>query len=178
MVQAGTLEVQSAARLVLQDGRRVSIRPVAPADAAGLGELYARCSDDSRFFRFHAGKPGLRRAEAEYLAGSDGAGRVALVATISEKGEERIVADARFDAVVPGDVEAALLVRDDFQGVGLGGVLLQHLVGVAASLGHRRLVLDILAGNHRMVALARRLGARYAGPAGHSMLFAVELQGG
>ncbi|HMC79756.1 MAG TPA: GNAT family N-acetyltransferase [Acidimicrobiia bacterium] len=155
----GTLELQ--------------IRPVDATDAGRLVGLHARCSDKARYFRFHAAKPRLRAAEADYLAGVDGETRVALAATVVEDGEERIVADARFDVVGDGDAEAALLIRDDMTGRGLGRLLLGRLLELAAGLGVRRILLDILPENKAMLALARRVGAGPVGFDGQSVLYAV-----
>jgi len=149
------------------------IRPVSAADAGRLVELNARCSERAQYFRFHAPKPRLRAVEADYLAGVDGRGGIALAATVVEDGEERIVADARFDLVGDGDAEAALLIRDDFAGRGLGTVLLDRLLDLAAGLGVRRLLLDILPDNTAMLALARRVGAEPVAFDGRSVLYAV-----
>ena len=153
----------------------LQIRPVTGADAERLVDLHARCSDEARYFRFHAAKPRLRAAEADYLAAVDGRARVALAATVVDDGEERIVADARFDLVGDGDAEAALLIRDDMTGRGLGRLLLGRLLELAAGLGVRRVLLDILPENRAMLALARRVGAAPAGFDGQSVLYAVEL---
>jgi RimJ/RimL family protein N-acetyltransferase len=151
------------------------VRPVSPADAAGLVDLHARCSEQARYLRFHAPKPRLRAAEADYLAAADGRARVALAATVVEDGEERIVADARFDLTEPGDAEAAFLIRDDFAGRGLGSRLFRHLLELAAALGVRRILLDILPENAAMQALARRFGAEPVAFDGRSVLYAVEV---
>ena len=153
--------------------RTLQIRPVTGADAGRLVDLHARCSETARYFRFHAAKPRLRTAEADYLAAVDGRGRVALAATTIEDGEERIVADARFDLVGDGDAEAALLIRDDMAGQGLGRLLLGRLLELAAGLGVRRVLLDILPENRAMLALARRVGAEPVGFDGRSVLYAV-----
>src|SRR2546423_4826762 len=116
----------------------LEIRPVTAEDAGRLVDLHTRCSEEARYFRFHAAKPRLRAAEAEYLAAVDGRTRVALAATAVEDGEERIVADARFDLVGDGDAEAALLVRDDVAGRGLGRLLLGRPRELAPDLGVRR----------------------------------------
>ena len=155
--------------------RTLQIRPVRADDAGRLVDLHARCSDDARYFRFHAAKPRLRAAEAEYLAGADGQARVALAATVTEDGEERIVADARFDLVGDGDAEAALLVRDDMTGRGLGTLLLDRLLEQARGRGVRRVLLDILPENQAMLALARRVGGEPVAFDGQSVLYAVEV---
>ena len=153
----------------------LQIRPVTAADADRLVDLHFRCSDEARYFRFHAAKPRLRAAEAGWLAAVDGETRVALAATVVEDGEERIVADARFDLVGDGDAEAALLIRDDLAGRGLGRLLLDRLLELAAGLGVRRMVFDILPENRAMLALARRVGAEPVSFDGHSVLYGVEV---
>ena len=152
---------------------QLHIRPVTALDAGRLAELHARCSEQAQYFRFHASKPRLRAAEADYLAAADGRARVALAATVTEDGEERIVADARFDVLGDGDAEAALLVRDDMAGRGLGRLLLTRLLELAAGLGVRRVLLDILPENRAMLALARRFGGEPLGFDGRSVLYAV-----
>ena len=153
----------------------LQIRPVEADDAERLVDLHNRCSDEARYFRFHAAKPRLRPAEARYLAAVDGDARVALAATTIEDGEERIVADARFDLVGDGDAEAAVLLRDDVTGRGLGTLLLDRLLQRAAETGVRRLLLDILPENKAMLALAHRVGAAPVGFDGRSFLYAVEV---
>jgi acetyltransferase len=153
----------------------LQIRPVRADDAERLVDLHNRCSEQARYFRFHAAKPRLRAVEGDYLAAVDGAARVALAATTTEDGEERIVADARFDLVGDGDAEAALLLRDDVTGRGLGTLLLDRLLERAADLGVRRVLLDILSENKAMLALARRVGAEPAAFDGRSVIYAVEV---
>jgi acetyltransferase len=154
----------------------LQIRPVRADDAERLVDLHNHCSEHARYFRFHAAKPRLRAVEAEYLAAVDGEARVALAATTTKDGEERIVADARFDLVGNGDAEAAVLLRDDVTGRGLGTLLLDRLLERAAELGVRRMLLDILPENKAMLALARRVGAEPIAFDGRSVLYAVEVR--
>ena len=155
--------------------RTLHIRPVTADDAERLVDLHARCSEQARYFRFHAAKPRLRAAEAEYLAGVGTRAGAALVATAVEDGEERIVADARFDIVGDGDAEAAVLLRDDVTGRGLGTILVDRLLELAAGAGLRRVLFDILPENRAMLALARRVGAEPVAFDGRSVLYAVEV---
>lgn len=57
--------------------------------------------------------------------------------------------------------EIALVVRDDAQGQGIGGLLLRRLVQIAQAIGVTRLRGDLLAENHTMVRLLRSLGLPY-----------------
>ena len=71
-----------------------------------------------------------------------------------------IVGVVRYDRLGVGahEAEVAFVVRDDFQGYGLGSVLLEHLTGVARERGVRRFVAEVLPANHRMLGVFRDAG--------------------
>ena len=84
---------------------------------------------------------------------------LALVA-LSERSEgTAIIAEARcvLDSA-DGNAEFAIAVADEFQRRGLGKRLLKSLVTHASRRSIRRLFGEILADNHAMLGLARRLG--------------------
>lgn len=143
----------------LSDGRRLTVRPIQPEDAGLLIEFHERLSPQSRYLRFFSPVPHLSPKMAEYLAGVDFVDRFALVASADEDGVERIVAVARFD-VAPDDVvaEMALVVRDDYQGVGLGTAVFGRLLELARARGIRRLTGSVLAENRGMLQLLRNHG--------------------
>lgn len=84
---------------VTRDGRQVSIRPITPDDAGRLVDLYYRLSETTRRLRFHSMGRNVPlemiEQEARWLSDLDPAKQAALVATVEEEGEERIVAVAR-----------------------------------------------------------------------------------
>jgi GNAT superfamily N-acetyltransferase len=143
----------------VRDGRRLTVRPIQRDDAGLLIEFHERLSPQSRYLRFFSPFPHLSPKMAEYLAGVDFVDRFALVATADEDGVERIVAVARFD-IAPDDVvaEVALVVRDDYQGVGLGTAVFGRLLEMARARGVRRLTGNVLADNRRMLQLLRNHG--------------------
>jgi GNAT superfamily N-acetyltransferase len=142
-----------------KDGRWLTVRPIRREDADLLIEFHERLSPQSRYLRFFSPVPHLSAKKAEYLAGVDFVDRFALVATADEDGAERIVAVARFD-VAPDDVvaEMALVVRDDYQGVGIGTAVFARLLEMARARGIRRLTGSVLAENRRMLQLLRNHG--------------------
>ncbi len=86
--------------------------------------------------------------------------QAALIATVPEEGQERAVGVAR---MVRGSddqamAEVALVVRDDFQGEGLGTVLFDLLLQVALVQGIKRLCAVTLAENGAMRQLVRKAG--------------------
>ncbi len=146
-------------KVALRDGRTVTLRPIDPSDAERLIELHDQLSFESQYFRFFGPKPKLTAAEATYLANVDFHHRFAIVAATSE---EEIVAVGRFDVNEPGVAEAAIVVRDDYQHVGLGTAVLQRMREVGRGAGLKSFTAEVLAENSRMLDLLTANGLETA----------------
>ena len=118
---AGNHETTSA------DGTAVRIRAITEEDADRLVAFHERLSPESRRLRFFSVHPHLLPSELQRFVAVDGRRRVALVAIL----DDEIVGVARFDRVAGTDrAEVALVVQDEFQGLGLGTALLEHLIEI------------------------------------------------
>ena len=78
-----------------------------------------------------------------------------------DAGEHEILAVGRL-SILRGREEAefALLVRDGYQGRGLGTELLRRLIGIGRDERLRRITADILKENRPMQQICRQLGFR------------------
>jgi len=154
-----------AAPLVLADGRCARLRPVRPGDAAAEQAFVAALSPDSRRRRFHGALNRLPAAVVEAMTVVDFQRHVAWVveAGCADGGPTRLVADARFvredETNEPDAAEFAIAVADDWQGVGLGRLLMQRLAAHAQAIGVEVLHGSVLVDNAPMLELMRRLGA-------------------
>jgi GNAT superfamily N-acetyltransferase len=142
----------------LRDGAEVELRPVEPGDKQRLLDAFERLGPRSRYQRFLAPMPRLPDATARYLTDVDHHDHEALVAvdpaTGAGVGVARFVrADGR-----PDVAEAAVTVADDWQGRGLGTLLLQRLAERAREEGVERFYALLLSDNHDMLDLLERLG--------------------
>jgi acetyltransferase len=150
-------------RVRLTDGREIVVRPVLAFDAAAEQEFVRSLSPHSRLKRFHFGLRELPPSMLRAMTEVDHDDHVAIVAVAFDDDDAaRIVADARY-VRGPRDVrcheaEFAIAVADDWQGVGLGRMLMQRLARHAARRGVRRLVGDVLPGNRAMFGVAAALG--------------------
>lgn len=108
--------------------------------------------------RYFAPHPHLSASDLAYLTGVDHRDRVALVAWH----ETRIVGVGRFDRLGVGlahsTAEAAFVVCDEFQGHGLGTVLLAHLIEAAIDRDIRVLEAEVLPQNGRMLTTFEHAG--------------------
>lgn len=144
-------------------GDRVRIRHIVARDAALLVDLFHNLSERTKWLRFFSpvGIPAERLwSEATRLSDIDPAIQAALIATIEQEGVERAVAVARLirDRALADTAEVAIVVRDDFQGEGIGRTIFDLLVQIALVQGITRLYAITLHENRGMQRLARGVG--------------------
>lgn len=153
--------------LKIRDGRRVGVRHICPEDADRLVELFWRLSSETRWRRFFVPldhvDPELVRQTARRMAAIDRRREVALVAVTQEAGHEVIIAVARFASAHIGDdtVEGSIVVRDDYQGAGLGSQLFDLLIQAARIRGLRAMTIFTQGDNPATLTIVRHLGVPY-----------------
>jgi len=162
-------QIAQADALRLVDGRSVTIRPMRPHDAALQQAFVRNLSADARYHRFLSPIRELTPAMLQRLMQAD----VALLAEAAA-GAPVAVAEARYVLDAAGDGEFAIAVADDWQGLGLGRLMLERLECVARANGVRRLVGDTLRVNRAMLGLARRQG--FAARAAADVAWLVRLE--
>jgi acetyltransferase len=148
----------------LQDGTSVLIRPIRPDDAPRLQDGYSRLSADTIYYRFLDSARYLTDEQALRLSTLDYQRQMALVAAIQEAGEARLIGVARYSLIGdsdPGAAETAIVVRDDYQGKGLGTLLYDRLLRYARQHGVRTLVGTVLQSNARIMHFIRKSGLAY-----------------
>ena len=141
--------------VLLSDGSTAHVRDIAPSDAEALRQFHASLSTRSIVMRYFSPHPTLSDKEIERFTNVDCIDRVALV--VNRGG--CIVAVARYDRSPGSDeAEVAFVVQDEFQGLGLGTILLEHLATIARRHGIRRFTADTLSENRRMLGVFRDAG--------------------
>ena len=140
--------------VALRDGSAVHLRPVGAHDEGALRAFLEGVSPGSLRRRF-CGATDLARA-ATSLIGDRGAGDVGLIAHAA--GSTEIVAHAGSFRIDASRAEAAFLVTDRWQGLGLGTLMLSRLAQDAEQRGVATLVADVLPGNRAMIAVFERCG--------------------
>ncbi len=141
--------------VVLRDGSTVRIRVMRPSDEPGLCALLTSLSEESRWLRFYClqNSSGIA-AEAHREANLDHAfGLVACSGT-----DERVVGHAFYAVVGEQRAEVAFTIANDFQGRGLGSILLGQLAQVASANGIEIFEAEVVAANHRMLHVFRASG--------------------
>jgi acetyltransferase len=161
------LPLDPAGIVVELDDVRARIRPGRKGDGATLRAAFERFSEESRYYRFFTPTPRMTPDAEDRLTAVDDERQFAWGVfdpdQPSEVGDDSglAIAAARLfvDPNDPHLAEATLAVVDDYQGRGLGGLLMELLISTASVLGLQTVRFDVLVDNRPMRTVLGRLGA-------------------
>jgi acyl-CoA hydrolase/RimJ/RimL family protein N-acetyltransferase len=140
-------------------GAEVEVRPLRVTDERQLQDLLYRLSDESVHQRFLAYKQYHPHAEVQKLVDLDFETSAGLVVALP--GSAEILGTACYfvdRATRLADI--AFVVRDDWQGRGVGTLLLRRLTDIARAHGLAGFSADVLASNHRMMNVFHESGLK------------------
>jgi acyl-CoA hydrolase/GNAT superfamily N-acetyltransferase len=140
----------------------VQFRLIRPDDADRIKELFYDLSEESIYFRFLTPLKSLRRQTLQDFYNVDQASDISVVAVIqgNEEGEaEKIIGAGRYLLNRnTNEAEFALLVQDDYQGIGVGTFLLNHLMRIAKSKGVEAFIAFVHPQNQPMIRFIHKTG--------------------
>ncbi len=142
---------------------RIFLRPVKISDEPLIKDFYYNLSDKAIYQRFLSLKRHLPHAELQKrFVIIDYTREMAILAVEKNKGKEVVVGNAQYCI---GEntlsAEISIVVRDDYQGKGIGLELLSYLVTVAKNQGLHTLTAFILPDNIVVFRLMDKLGLKY-----------------
>ena len=119
----------------LKDGRHVLIRPLSEKDREREYNFIKGLSRESRHARFlgEINEPG--KTLLDQLMDVDNQQRVAFIALVHDNGKLIEIGVARYAAAKEHECECAVTVANPWQHLGLGRILMQHLMTAARKNG-------------------------------------------
>lgn len=160
----------------LKDGTSVIIRPIRPEDKPLIEELLKSSSEETLMLRFFRKTPDMPHEQLVRFCHVDYDRELAFVATIREGNRERIIGDVRI--IKQPDLEnaeMAVFVGDRWQGQGVGKTLCLHCLRIAKELGIKRMWMEILKSNNKMLNNAVKLGFKPVSSDEDSVKVALDL---
>src|SRR6476646_5583202 len=142
----------------MRDGRAIEIRALHPEDKHDMLAAVGRTGTASLQRRFFVVKRGFSENEIAFFMNIDFANHVALVALADEGARKVIVGGGRYIITEPGQAEIAFVVIDDYQGQGIGTLLMRHLAVIARKAGLKALIADVLPENAAMRKVFGKFG--------------------
>lgn len=161
----------------LEDGRRICIRTVTPADEARLRAGIARMSPRSRYLRFFSGATSPPDWVIERLLDADGTLHLAWGAIDLSDPEEPAMAVVHAMRPDAADrvMEFSVGVVDAYHGLGLGRLLTATLLLDAADEAVDAFSAHVLAENDAARGFIRKLGAQRVGSQGPETEYRLEV---
>jgi acyl-CoA synthetase (NDP forming)/GNAT superfamily N-acetyltransferase len=143
---------------LLDDGRSLLVRPARPEDLDRLLAFFGRLSRCTISYRMLGPVVPMGAAATRRLVDADHDGRLVLLALLGDA----VIGVAEYSRLPerPDRAEVAFTVEDAFQGLGLGGLLLEHIAAAARERGVAVLEADVLAENAPMLRAFRGSGYR------------------
>lgn len=145
---------------------QIIVRQAQPEDIGLLSNLFYRLSDRTRYLRYFQPFPlvvGRVVAEVQRMVRRVAPRGLSLVATIQSEAQAEAtgVAELASAPQSPSCGEFAVLVRDDWQGRGVGTLLGRRLIAEARRHGFVELHGHVLPENRAALRLLKRLGVPY-----------------
>lgn len=152
------ITMNKARTFYTKQGELIWLRPLAATDAPLLVDVFEHMSSDSRYRRFQTPVDNPSESQvwrvAREIAGMPPDKQYGLICFhhVPDEGDVPVGA-ARYVLVEPGVAEAAMSVRDDMQGQGIGTHLLLLLVEEARARGVKSLIASVQNNNKAMWAV-------------------------
>lgn len=145
--------------VTLRDKSRVLVRPLKLTDESMLRDLFYKLSPETIHSRFFQMLKSLPHEKLQKFLQVDYGADMAFVVATSVRDDAEIVAVAHYrNDPHTNFADAAFLVRDDWQGKGVGTALLNALVEVARENGIAGFVADVLQANFGMLRVFHKCG--------------------
>ncbi len=145
--------------VLLKNGEGLFFKPATPKDIPLVDSFMSRVSRESLRMRFMASVSLVSSDIIKDLCNSDFNSSGCLLALTGEDEKAEVVGLGNYIATGNGhSAELALLIEDNYQGRGIGTLLLERLAGLAAANGFVEFEAEVLPDNHQMINVFKSSG--------------------
>ena len=140
-------------------GQRILLRPVKMSDEPLLKDLFYSLSDESKYLRFASARKDMPHELLQDFVVVDYTEEMVILAVIYENEKESVIGLGQYSIIEDTHTaEVALLVRDEYQGKGVGSALMSYLTYLAKKQGLLGFSAEILEYNKAAVAILEKSG--------------------
>lgn len=143
----------------LKNGQGIFLKPATPEDISKVESFMTRISRESLRMRFMASISQVSANVINELCSGDFKDRGCLLAVAGENGDGKVIGLGNYISAGNGHTaEVAFLIEDDFQGKGIGTLILERLAGLAAANGFVEFEAEVLPDNQQMINVFKSSG--------------------
>jgi len=149
--------------VILKNGSEVLIRRAGPEDFATLFSMFSSLSDDTMFRRFLRSQKALTEVDVHEMLRLEDRNVTSLIALVREKQIEQAIGEARYVTDSSGELaEAAVVIADKWQNIGLGTALFTDLLEEAKRAGLSKVIAYFDVENGSVIHLGQKFGFKLA----------------
>ncbi len=143
----------------LKDGRQILFRSIKPEDEPLWLEFFQSLSDESIRYRFFQPLKETPHEVRVRYCNIDYDREIAIVPVINDGGAVKILGVGRL-SIKPDKKtgEIAFIIRDKWQGLGLGAKLVDYVIEIAVDMGIKKIIAIIMKKNHGAIKLVKKMG--------------------
>ena len=143
----------------LKDGREILFRPIKPEDEPLWLEMFQSFSEEAIRYRFFQTLKETPHEVRVRYCNIDYDREIAIVPIIKENNIPKILGVGRLTFEPDGKTgEIAFIIRDKWQGQGLGAKLVDYVIEIAAEKGIKKIIAIIMNDNYRAINLVEKMG--------------------
>ncbi|MCL4457526.1 MAG: GNAT family N-acetyltransferase [Nitrospirae bacterium] len=140
-------------------GLRIFLRPVRMSDEPLLKDFFYSLTDECMHHRFISARRDMPHERLQKFVIIDYTKEMVILAVIEQEGKEMIIGMGQYYIDEnTHTAEVAFVVRDDYQGMGIGAELLSYLTYLAKKNGLHGFTAEVLIDNKPMLNLFERMG--------------------
>ena len=143
----------------LRDESRAFLRPLKLTDEPLIRDMFYKLSPESIHYRFFRAIKAMPHDKLQDFLRVDYDSDMSLVMLTGSGADDDAIGIAHYGKDPRSNyADAAFLVRDDWQGKGIGTILVTKLIDAARSRGITGFTADVLADNHAMLHIFHKCG--------------------
>lgn len=164
----------------IKDDLIIFIRPLMKEDRKAFINAFSKLSDKTKQLRFLTSTDALSEKEFDYLVNVDHENHVAYCAFHNQKGEDVGVGVARYIKSIkkPNTAEIAVTIVDEFQGIGIGKLLIQNIVEHAKKHGIEKLVANAYYFNNTILNIVSKFPYEITGSSDGVLTIEIDITNG
>ncbi len=142
----------------LRDGTTIQVRPVRGEDEPALETFFSSLSAETVYFRFGQRRINMPHEALARFCQVDYDRDIAFLAFADDR-ENSVIGDVRLNRFADLEyAELSFVVSDNWQGKGIGSVLMEYCIKAAKEIGVKTLWMEILKENSRMIRFGQKYG--------------------
>jgi len=145
--------------VTLKNGSKILIRRAEPEDFRMLFSMFSSLSEDTMFWRFLRTQKALTEADGEEMLRLEDRNVTSLIAVLQRDHSEQAIGEARYVTDSSGRLaEAAVVIADKWQNLGLGTALFSDLLAEAKRQGLSKIIAYFDVDNKSMIRVGQKFG--------------------